>query len=90
MGGCAVIALVAVAAAVYAIDKPYSYSVPSDMHLQPGMRIIVPFGRGNRRSEAFVLSVENGSAEGLKPVDQVMDQEPVLSDGFIRMAAFLL
>jgi len=83
------IALVAVAAAVYAIDKPYSYSVPSGMQLQPGMRIIVPFGRGNRRSEAFVLSVEDRPSDGLKPVDQIMDEFPVLSDDFIRMAAFL-
>ena len=26
---------------------------------------------------------------GLKPILQVMDEEPVLSEGFIRMAAFL-
>ena len=43
------IAQLAVAAAVYAIDKPYSYRVPEGMALEPGMRVTVPFGRGNRR-----------------------------------------
>ena len=44
-----VLAQLAVAAAVYAIDRPYSYRVPEDMPLQAGMRVLVPFGRGNRR-----------------------------------------
>ena len=80
---------VAVAAAVYAIDKPYSYFVPPGMQLQVGMRVIVPFGRGNRRSEAVVLSVSSEEADGFKPVFAVMDESPVLSEGFIRMAAFM-
>ena len=53
------IAQLAVAAAVYAIDRPYSYRVPEGMNVQPGMRVRVPFGRGNRRSECIVLSVED-------------------------------
>ena len=44
------IAQLAVAAAVYAIDRPYSYRVPEDMPLLAGMRVLVPFGHGNRRS----------------------------------------
>ena len=38
------IARIAVAAAVYAIDKPYSYCIPEGMELRPGMRVRVPFG----------------------------------------------
>ena len=83
------IASVAVAAAVYAIDKPYSYFIPVGLSVQPGMRVIVPFGRSNRKSEAIVLSVSAQEQDGLKPIERVMDTEPVLSEGFIRMAAFL-
>ena len=32
------VAKIAVAAATFAIDKPYSYRIPADMELQPGMR----------------------------------------------------
>ena len=39
------IAKVAVAAATYAIDKPYDYLVPSGMELSVGCRVTVPFGR---------------------------------------------
>ena len=35
------IAKIAVSAAVYAIDKPYSYAVPPGMTLLPGVRVMV-------------------------------------------------
>ena len=83
------IAKIAVAAANFAIDKPYSYSVSQQMQIAPGMRVIVPFGRSNRTTEGVVLAVEEGSADGLKPVLQVMDAEPVLSTNMLRLASFL-
>ena len=58
------IAQLAVAAAVYAIDRPYSYRVPEDMPLLAGMRVLVPFGHGNRRTEGVVLSVQEGDPSG--------------------------
>ena len=42
------IAQIAVSAAVFAIDKPYSYRIPGEMELQPGHRVQVGFGRANR------------------------------------------
>ena len=59
------IAKIAVSAANFAIDKPYSYAIPETMELQPGLRVMVPFGRSNRHTEGVVLSVEAGSEAGL-------------------------
>lgn len=83
------VALIAVSAAIYAIDKPYSYLIPPDLELSPGMRVMVPFGSGNRRTEGMVLDVQKGEPEGLKPIYSVLDAEPVLTPAFLRMAAFL-
>jgi len=83
------IAKIAVAAANFAIDKPYSYRVGYGQQLMPGMRVMVPFGRGNKPSEGVVLQVEEGSEEGLKTVSQALDEEPLLSSGMLRLAAFL-
>ena len=83
------IAKIAVAAATFAIDKPYSYFVPADMDLQPGIRVQVPFGRGNRRTEGVVLSVEDGPRGDLKAVDCRLDETPLLSDTMLHLAAFL-
>ena len=83
------IAKIAVSAATFAIDKPYSYWIPAGMELQPGHRVTVSFGRGNRRCEGVVLAVEAGSAEGLKAVERVLDEEPVLTAYSLRLAAFI-
>ncbi len=83
------IAKIAVSAANFAIDKPYSYFVPQGMDLTPGMRVLVPFGRGNRPVEGVVLSVESGDGENLKAIRQQLDTEPLVSDTMLRLAAFL-
>ncbi len=83
------IAKIAVSAANFAIDKPYSYCVPMGMQLQPGMRVQVPFGRSNRQAEGIVLSVEQGSDPSFKMVSACLDDTPMLSDTMLRLAAFL-
>ena len=83
------IAKIAVSAANFAIDKPYSYSFGEDLQVLPGMRVTVPFGRSNRHTEGVVLSVEEGSADGLKSVTCCLDDSPVLSGTMLRLAAFM-
>ena len=80
---------IAVSAAVFAIDKPYSYRIPDGMTLQPGHRVQLPFGRANKMTEGIVLSVEPGDGEDLKPVTRVLDDAPMLTPYQLRMAAFL-
>ena len=53
----ATVAKVAVQAATYAIDKVYDYLLPPELAGQVGCRVLVPFGRGNRLSEAVILSL---------------------------------
>ena len=83
------IAKIAVAAAGFAIDKPYSYRIPTQMQVQSGMRVQVPFGRGNRRTEGVVLAVEQGSGEDLKAIDCCLDETPVLSLPMLQLASFM-
>ncbi len=80
---------IAVSAAIYAIDKPYDYRIPDSMVLQPGQRVLVPFGKGNKRCEGVVLAVEEGFGEELKCVEQVLDKQPLLDERMLRLAAFL-
>lgn len=88
-----IIAKIAVSAATYAIDKPYHYQVPAGMEetLQPGMRVLVPFGRGNRHCEGLILSLfwEESPQKGLKQILTQLDETPVLDDRGIRLALWL-
>jgi primosomal protein N' (replication factor Y) len=93
------VARLAVAAATYHIDKPYTYKIPESLSgkLAPGMRVSVPFGRGNRKSEGLVLSIaaesnqptaEDGRKE-LKYVDTVLDEKPVLNQELLKLALWM-
>ena len=75
------IARVAVENAVYHFDKEFSYLIPHSVQRDlTGCRVIVPFGRGNKRRQGIVtatLSIEDTS--GLKEIADILDDEPVLS-----------
>ena len=83
------IAKIAVAAANFAIDKPYSYYVPENLTVRPGQRVMLPFGRANKRTEGIVLTVEDGSEDKLKAVEDCLDDAPLLTESQLRLAAFL-
>ena len=85
------IAKIAVEAATYAIDKPYSYLIPLGMEAAVGCRVLVPFGRGNRPSEGMILSIEEAIPEHpLKSVRLVLDSEPLVSQKEIKLALWMV
>jgi len=86
------VAKVAVSTAVYSVDKPYSYILPKSMcqNAAPGMRVVVPFGRGNTKSEGIILSIEqNAQKDKLKPVISLLDESPVICDEMMRLALWI-
>ena len=56
MRGVFIVAKVAISRASYSFDALYSYSVPEELaqKVKSGVRVLVPFGRGNRRAVGFV------------------------------------
>ena len=86
------IAKIAVSAATYWIDRPYDYLVPEELidRAKPGMRVYVPFSRGNRRSEGIILALSDHSGyEQLKPIQALLDEEPVLDEEQVKLALFM-
>ena len=87
------IAKIAVSRAIYAIDRPYDYRVPPELEdrLRPGMRVLVPFGSGNRGTDGMVLSLtrEEDHKPGRKDIQALLDDTPVLSPLGIRLALWM-
>lgn len=85
-------AKLAVAVETYHIDKPYDYRIPDVLNdsVTPGVRVTVPFGRGNRRYEGLVLSVfPDDGTRPLKSIDACLDAEPVLTAEQIKLALWM-
>lgn len=86
------IAKIALSAVTFAIDRPYTYRVPEELDdLCPGVRVIIPFGPGNKRAEGLVLSVEEEaiSDKPLKMILTRLDETPVLDEEGIRLALWM-
>jgi len=85
-------AKVAVSELTYWLDRPYDYLVPAPLcdKIQPGMRVHVPFSRGNRKAEGIVLSVsDKADYESPKAVISLLDDEPVLSRSQLELAFWM-
>ena len=74
-------------------DQPYSYRIPEEFEgmLEVGMRVHVPFGKGNRLIQGIVLDLESQSDEeevnqDLKDIAEVLDFSPVLTQEQLWLA----
>ena len=70
-------------------DKPYSYAIPEEFAgmLETGMRVHVPFGKGNRLIQGLVLGfAEEEAGEELKEIAEVLDFSPVLNEEQLWLA----
>ena len=72
---------------------PFEFKIPN--HLQEdiaiGMRVIVPFGQGNRRVQGFItqLKTEPIFDGELKEIIDIMDLEPVLTKELIDLGEWM-
>ena len=86
------LARVAVSSVPYAADKLYTYRVPDELKdtAAPGKRVLIPFGRGNRRSEGFVLDIVREEDKPVyKPIDTFLDDAPLLDGRDIRLVRWM-
>ena len=86
------IAKIAVSGIPFRLDRPFDYAIPLDMKekVQPGVRVEVPFTRANRRTEGIVLALAPiGAYEKLKPISEVLDETPILTQAQIKLALWM-
>ncbi|WMI80430.1 primosomal protein N' [Anaerotignum sp. MB30-C6] len=76
-------------------DRVFDYRVPEkfeDLALQ-GVRVIVPFGRRNTKTEGYILSLSNDSevpAEKLKDLADILDDgRPIFSSTMLILAQWM-
>lgn len=79
-------------------DQRYTYSIPKQFdHVVPGARVIVPFGRGNRKTIAMAMSVEEVDEKTVanfafapKDILEVADEEPILTEELLAIAKHMV
>jgi primosomal protein N' (replication factor Y) len=88
------IAKVYVEKSVYHIDQAFDYIVPPQLipTLKRGCRVLVPFGKANKKVQGLVKEVIPVTEfEGqLKPVATQLDQEPIFNEEMFSIMDFLV
>ena len=72
-------------------DRSFDYKVPAEWQgaVQPGMRVIVPFGP--RMVQGFVTALKDRSDfKKLREIKDLMDLEPVLNEELLELAGWLI
>ena len=75
------------------VDKPLDYRVPESLasSVEPGRRVRVPLGRGNRERLAYCVAVRSGQLPQapLKDVAGVEDEKPLLSRRMLELTEWM-
>lgn len=85
------IAETAVSGTAYSFDMLFSYAVPDRLaaSIACGCRVLVPFGRGNKRRIGVVMKLSQGEKKGLKSLVSLVDETPVVSEELLGLAFYL-
>ena len=74
-----------------AVDKTFSYNIPSNLKdsVKVGKRVLVPFG--NKNIEGFVLDIKNNKDNDieLKDIKEVVDDEVILNKELLELGKYL-
>jgi len=72
---------------------PLHYRIPDQwaQQLQPGSRVKVPLGRGNREMLGYCIAVETipQAPESLKPISDVVDLEPLCTPKILELLQWM-
>lgn len=73
------------------VDRLFTYSVPEDMQLSPGQRVLVPFGRGNRPIEGFVIELTDSAetTHQIKSIIKPLEPYTVLLPDQLRLSEWI-
>lgn len=76
------------------LDRTFTYKVKEEYNeiIQVGHRVKVPFGRGNKPVEGFVMALKCDGVEkirGIKKISSILDEEPILSRDDLKVIDFL-
>lgn len=85
------IAAVAVENTFFNLDGDYDYYVPENLinDIKVGMRVKIPFGRGDKLREGIVVKLYTAIISGLKDINSVIGKEPALSEEMVSLALWL-
>lgn len=76
------------------LDKVFEYRIPSEIEgvLKVGMEVVVPFGKGNRETNGYVIGVADTceyDEEKIKPIMRLAEKRMAIEGKLVALAAWM-
>lgn len=75
------------------VDKPFTYIIGQDLIplIKIGMRVIIPFGQGNKLIKGIVIDIVDEFHEEykLKEIIDIIDEKPLISEDLIELSMWM-
>ena len=73
------------------VDRLFTYSIPEGISIAPGQRVLVPFGRGNKPIEGFVIELteESSTSHQIKPITKTLEPYTALLPDQLELADWI-
>lgn len=76
------------------IDQYFDYKIPQSLQflIKKGQRVVVPFGKGNKKLDAFVINIKDHCTveeKKLKNIEQIVDLEPLITVDQLKLAQWI-
>ena len=86
------IAEVVISNPIWSLDKYFQYKIPKQLIgiVKKGMKVLVPFGNGNKKTEAYVINIVNTcKVDKLKSIYNVIGNDIILDDKMLNLALWI-
>lgn len=79
---------------IEALDRTFQYKIPEEMksRIRIGSRVVLPFGRGNRRITAYVMDITEipvWPVEKMKSIEAVEEKDIPVEGQLLQLAAWI-
>lgn len=76
------------------IDRTFDYGIPLDFEniIRVGMRVVIPFGHGNKNLEGYVIEIKSSTEyvyDKIKFIIDVIEDDIIFNDEMINLAYFM-
>lgn len=76
------------------LDKIFQYRIPENLeeHLREGMEVVIPFGRGNRKTKGYVIKISEKcdyDISKVKEIEEISTNSVEIEAKLIKLAAWM-
>lgn len=75
------------------LDKTFTYKIPNHLidYAKVGMRVLIPFGRGNKVIKGLIVRISDSFSGNfkVKNILEILDTKPIINDNLLKLSSWM-